>query len=64
MTGEVVVRNFFGKSFKNASHMGMDINKTITSFVEDCARVSMDPYFSLKRILLGRNTFKIIYKIY
>lgn len=34
--------------------MNMNVNDTITSFVKDCARVSMDPFFSLKRILFGK----------
>lgn len=33
MTGEVVVRTFFGKKFEKVVYMGMNVNDTITTFV-------------------------------
>lgn len=33
MTGEVVVRSFFGKKFDKSTHLGMNVGEVITSFV-------------------------------
>jgi len=33
MTGEVVVRTFFGKKFDKSTHMGMNVGDVITTFV-------------------------------
>ena len=51
-----MVRSFFGKSFnKETTTSGFNISESIASFILDATSISMDPYFSIKRILFGKN---------
>ena len=54
ITGEVVVRTFFGTSFDDSVVDGFNISEAIASFILDATAVSMHPFYSLKRILLGK----------